>query len=289
MSDFLNNLALRSLGSAETVQPRLPALFEQPQPTAGLLFAPGPALSERAQGQLKEILVESDSEAMSVSDHVSSLSAGDLVAARRSSDGLSSQKHAKAASLEPAATQSTAGLHSPAPMPSSSLLPQSLVSYASAQLSEPQSDGVERFAARSSRAGKDEAESGRHLRDTEIPYKSVSEPLRSSAEAGPDLPVVQIPVKPLAARSDAPYSVAADLPFPLRQIIESRLAPQSQTATPAASSRRSNSSEPTVHVTIGRIEVRATPQQTSTSRARSASPVMSLDEYLRRRSKRGGE
>jgi hypothetical protein len=44
---------------------------------------------------------------------------------------------------------------------------------------------------------------------------------------------------------------------------------------------------PTIQVTIGRIEVRATSPATPPSKPRAASPAMSLDEYLRRR-KGGG-
>jgi hypothetical protein len=40
---------------------------------------------------------------------------------------------------------------------------------------------------------------------------------------------------------------------------------------------------PTIQVTIGRIEVRATPPATQPPKPRTASPVMSLDEYLRLR------
>ena len=46
--------------------------------------------------------------------------------------------------------------------------------------------------------------------------------------------------------------------------------------------------EPSVHVTIGRIEVRATSESKSVARPRAASPVMSLEEYLHRRA-RGGD
>ena len=46
---------------------------------------------------------------------------------------------------------------------------------------------------------------------------------------------------------------------------------------------------PTIQVTIGRIEVRATPPPAPPpQRQRSASPVMSLDEYLRQRARGGG-
>lgn len=47
--------------------------------------------------------------------------------------------------------------------------------------------------------------------------------------------------------------------------------------------------EPSVHVTIGRIEVRATSESKQVSRPRSVSPVMSLEEYLHRRTQRGSQ
>ena len=48
--------------------------------------------------------------------------------------------------------------------------------------------------------------------------------------------------------------------------------------------------EPTIHVTIGRIEVRATLAPAPASgKERSAPRVMSLDEYLQRRTGRGGQ
>jgi hypothetical protein len=44
--------------------------------------------------------------------------------------------------------------------------------------------------------------------------------------------------------------------------------------------------EPTVHVTIGRVEVRAIAAQSSQpTRTERPSPVMSLDEYLRTRAR----
>lgn len=43
--------------------------------------------------------------------------------------------------------------------------------------------------------------------------------------------------------------------------------------------------EPAIHVSIGRIEVRAVPDSTGGRRTKETSPVMGLDEYLRQRSK----
>jgi hypothetical protein len=47
--------------------------------------------------------------------------------------------------------------------------------------------------------------------------------------------------------------------------------------------------EPSVHVTIGRIEVRATSENRPVSRSGAASPVISLEEYLHRSAQRGSQ
>lgn len=52
------------------------------------------------------------------------------------------------------------------------------------------------------------------------------------------------------------------------------------------SQRRPPSQTPTIEVTIGRVEVRATLLRESSSTTRPAAPVVGLEEYLRRRSER---
>jgi hypothetical protein len=74
--------------------------------------------------------------------------------------------------------------------------------------------------------------------------------------------------------------------------------PQSPVMQPGAARRlrleplqiptRVQKAEPTIQVTIGRVEVRAVPEQAGRARKeRSSSPVMGLNEYLRRRAKGG--
>lgn len=48
------------------------------------------------------------------------------------------------------------------------------------------------------------------------------------------------------------------------------------------------SSEQTVNVTIGRIEVRASKESAHSTKPSSPSPVMSLEEYLRNRARQAG-
>jgi hypothetical protein len=56
--------------------------------------------------------------------------------------------------------------------------------------------------------------------------------------------------------------------------------PRPEAAAPAAA--------PTINVTIGRIEVRVTATQAPAKQQRGGPEVMSLEEYLRRRSGGGG-
>jgi hypothetical protein len=53
-------------------------------------------------------------------------------------------------------------------------------------------------------------------------------------------------------------------------------------------SNNASPTEPTVHVTIGRIDVRAVTEAKAPARQQAASPVMGLDEYLRAHAKRSG-
>lgn len=55
-----------------------------------------------------------------------------------------------------------------------------------------------------------------------------------------------------------------------------------------ARGRTAVAAEPTIHVSIGRIEIRAVPESAGGKRQKAASPVMGLDEYLRERAKGAG-
>lgn len=69
-------------------------------------------------------------------------------------------------------------------------------------------------------------------------------------------------------------------------IVQSRISPLLEGDKSALQSKVSP--EPTVHVTIGRIEVRAVQSsQPSPAKPRASTPVMNLDDYLRRRNQGG--
>lgn len=98
--------------------------------------------------------------------------------------------------------------------------------------------------------------------------------------------------RPSSSAEPRPASPAALVPKPAppaRIVVEPRvaLAPLMPPAVPAPI-RSTEVPAPTIQVTIGRIEVRATPPPAQPSRPRPPAPsAVSLEEYLRRRSKGG--
>jgi hypothetical protein len=101
-----------------------------------------------------------------------------------------------------------------------------------------------------------------------------SSPVTTGAERGPLSPSRIIPVK------ESPAIRPAPIPAPAIEVTsrQSRSAAWGSIDAPQLASPA-----PTIHVTIGRIEVRATPPPVSGVKSRSAAPVMSLDDYLRQR------
>lgn len=57
-----------------------------------------------------------------------------------------------------------------------------------------------------------------------------------------------------------------------------------RTPEPLQTNRRARQPQPTIHVTIGRVEVRAVQSTPAQTRSRTPTPVMNLDDYLKRRS-----
>jgi hypothetical protein len=79
-------------------------------------------------------------------------------------------------------------------------------------------------------------------------------------------------------------TLAADL---RRSLPPGRTRPQKSSRAAAEQAPPASSAEPDIHVTIGRIEVRATVENTPARPSRPTSSAMSLEEYLRRRNQRG--
>jgi len=102
-------------------------------------------------------------------------------------------------------------------------------------------------------------------------------------ENSPKLP----PVATIAPSSGVFEETGSTNRLPI--IVQSRLAPRLEGDRLAFRQQANLSPEPTVHVTIGRIEVRAvqSSKPSSSAKPRATPPVMNLDDYLRRRSNGG--
>jgi hypothetical protein len=93
------------------------------------------------------------------------------------------------------------------------------------------------------------------------------------------------PATPVALSSDSRENGGSKTP-PV--VVQSRIAPLIETGREHVQlNRPAFQPQPTIHVTIGRIEVRAVQSSQSPARSRAATPVMNLDDYLKRRSQGG--
>jgi hypothetical protein len=90
---------------------------------------------------------------------------------------------------------------------------------------------------------------------------------------------------PTAVSSDASKNGVPKTPL---VVVQSSIAPLIETGPEHLQlNRPAATPQPTIHVTIGRIEVRAVQSSQSPARSRAATPVMNLDDYLKRRSEGG--
>ena len=97
--------------------------------------------------------------------------------------------------------------------------------------------------------------------------------------------LTQSPTTPAAALSEASVDEGSNA-LPIGA--QSSIAPLLETGLEHLHLNRPNSQpQPTVHVTIGRIEVRAVQSSQAPDKPRAATPVMNLDDYLMRRGQGG--
>jgi hypothetical protein len=123
------------------------------------------------------------------------------------------------------------------------------------------------------------------VRETRTIVREVNK-TEASSEVAPSKPL-QSHVSPVASTGVAPVQAnplrepaLSEPPAPVPPMIPRVPQAATRQMTPAPA-------EPVIHVTIGRIEVRALPQENSAKQRRASSTVMSLDEYLGSRKKAG--
>lgn len=284
MSDYLSNLVDRSLDRADVIQPRLPSLFEPTQgidsPIARLWQQPEPTTE----------VIESVPEARNPypvtrkSSPVARIF--DRVVARRSAESvinpnlpsLSSQT-AEIEVLQPVSAQvGSVDRAEPAPAPGSALHPLSW-----------QPQRLDRQIAAGNVSIEQPAISTQPTLDREQPIeRSINNPDRSP-KLNPTAISIQNPID-LIEPSPLPTDLTPSQNPPLLgQMMERKTMEQLRSIIPAIQpevvSNPIPAPVPTIQVTIGRIEIRATtaPTTPAATTARSKPPVMSLDEYLHQR------
>jgi hypothetical protein len=319
MSDFLSNLVTRSLEAAPVIQPRLPSLFEPAKPYIGSFDEASPAGDE----VVREAGVESafknvdgpsipregqapvtKAQALGSVSPESPLPVARTFHAEESKRGPAGKRQSD---VSPQATSETPRQSAPAvrphavqtppdkkpmrlPMPtyeaSSDVHPPPVPSVSAPKRNAAISDLVAPAVLPKSAAFvPDQSTAEQSAARREIPERGT----RNSAPPKIDTPRefhvtakshVQSPlVEPAQSRNEdsAPRVPAAIAPASAPHFDFARHIPPAPQVSPP---------EPIIQVTIGRIEVRAVSSQAAAPKQRPASPVMSLDDYLR--SRRGG-
>jgi len=284
MSDYLGNLAAKSLAPAPVLQPRLASRFEPLAPAAPELRE-SPAFLEETVTEIAPpppapILTKFESHSPSPPGR-----GGQGVRPRRA--GRSEEQHAHAAAVEKVSEESPqpvtkpepARRRLPAPVEAEPERVQSAVAERSVQPFEASPPDP---LSRGERGNLAAAAAARPV--LLQPLTVVQIPPRQDAPIMPLLPRERRPggESPRELRTEKPQPQEAPVP---------RLQPRVTFAErqPFAPLREAPAPEPVIHVTIGRIEVRATAAPKAPARERPAArPAVDLDEYLRQRSKGEG-
>jgi len=98
-------------------------------------------------------------------------------------------------------------------------------------------------------------------------------------QSSPNAPATKPPATPVS--SDRIENEELKTPT----VVHSKIAPlKEQKPEPVHTNRRAGQPQSTIHVTIGRVEVRAVQSSPAQTKSRTSTPVMNLDDYLKRRS-----
>lgn len=295
MSDFLVNLALRSMGLAETIRPRLPALFESPPLYGGLMASPSLFPFKRDEEPFQQDVPGggdvSGGGMEAPTDHLyvrrQPLDADPASPALDTHEPIMARPgHQTWRATVASPTQSLGHLHSlssrgpldaqhvPLSRPKSSFIPESPRSESLPQLGRVQ---VETSRPPIVSPGHSEREVRDGLGDLAIdqrPLPAETKPHFSPPQTNSQrLPNSQTVLPPPSIIQLAPKATRTIEPPPS----------PGWPVTGSAAGPRSNPSEPTVRVTIGRVEVRAVFSDPPVRHAqpRQSRRTITLDEYLK--------
>jgi hypothetical protein len=280
MSDFLSHLVARSLDPAGAVRPRLASLFEPPGPSAGP--AGGPVLVPEALG-----------EPVISAEPVPDVRRGGESSTRRGTRPKDTPHPAgppRGSRPEAGPVPAEPGPRPPSPAGPAVPATTRVVSESGPpptrpQPAEPGQDSPAispRLVARLPRAveGRPPGTELSAASDLGSSARRDGMSLNGAGSSPESSQRRHDPVRPGFGRRDFPPAGPRSHPASVTAHLE--------TMKPAAIRPRAEP-EPVVQVTIGRIEVRAVPPAPASAKERPRSSVMSLDEYLRLRAKRGRE
>jgi hypothetical protein len=280
MSRALSNLVARSLGAAQSFRPRTPSLFE---PVHSVHVPAGPAL--RRPG--------SHGGPMEIEETGMAVDRGEVPAASQDSAAALPQVMREPQQAHP--RHPDLDLHYARSYRVDSVLGNDAGQFATSPVREQVflSHRAEMDAARLPLA-------------MPLPNHDTRSREKSEAES-----LTMVPGPPKVNAMEAPAAPFADrIPAGRRAGEEDRQERPPQTFMPDRQERpvpgappfapatrffsrdypqRSRDAEPVVHVTIGRIEIRAERETAVAARKNERAPVMGLEEYLRRKNTRGRE
>lgn len=285
MNNYLSNIAARALNQAPTVRPRLRGRFD-----------PGPA-NEPAVDRLKLALPESIASEPPVENSLAATSenqrAHEHLHARQGPDDENEPHNLSFAHRD---EKKTFALQDDTPIPppqtpvvqvpiATPTVPTAQPARVSVNPLAPIASSVERDASstraeerRLLEARPDQARPSdqREIKTIIVREERIIEHSAQAREPGShSTPASALPSSNQPRRGDTKLPPV---------VVQTRIAPLVEKGLDAFSlSRPSPQPQPTVRVTIGRIEVRAVGSSESPAKPRATPPVMNLDDYLRRR------
>jgi hypothetical protein len=310
VNNYLANIAARTFHLTPLVRPRLPGQFEAaPLQREGAVSRPEFGRREAMEAKLQES--ETESAAPVETEHRRAPNKRTA----RSWEGEPEPDHATASGSQPASRvvrveagpmsiNALTGTDRPNGATADRLDPQLDAAAPKATLGERRAPEQTRVSAvREHPAGNVQRALGKHDEElgnprplvARLPAASAMEPqpVGVRQKAGPDDSARRNDNKPKppSLTPIAPASQVievSDSPGRLPIMVQSRIVPRPEADGFGFNQKAKPSPEPTVHVTIGRIEVRAVQSsQPSPAKPRATPPVMNLDDYLRRRSNGG--
>lgn len=298
MSDYLSNLVARSINQFETVQPRLPSLFEpmqeismaptydeleSEQPAENFLLTPSPKVtrnsqfsnSDRRHEEPPPEEVESPSYPRSPS-RTASLPVQQQMAT----------KYDLLPSTENVFTNPTSipFVQSPEPVTPAPIAPTNSVVNIPKTTTKPLKQNISEPLVIKQTINENTVT--KQIILPEKPFTGLQPKIQILNQEKPYAPNFESAsdVNKIPSNTER-YLEAREIPTPQTQVVvvSPQITPVTKSFERETEERQTAQPAPTIQVTIGRIEIKATYPTTPSTQSRPKPSVMSLDEYLRQR------